>query len=123
MGGAACWRLMFGTEQFLKDKRIYTPMLNQPLTDRIWFYPADEASNTAMFTAKDSNFSVKIPTRAYLGCIGAAPSLERTRSCGGNMDADEATADNTVYFPVSEPAPADGRCDAKRLNRTDRVDA
>ncbi|HEY7790674.1 MAG TPA: acetamidase/formamidase family protein [Vicinamibacterales bacterium] len=85
----------------------YTPMLNAPLPERIWLYPIDHASNEATFKAKDSNFSVKIPLNPFFGCIGVAPAGGEARSSivpaefGGNMDAPEVRAGNTVYLPVN----------------------
>lgn len=85
----------------------YTPMLQDPLPERIWFYPIDRASNTATFTAKDSSFSVKIPLSPFIGCIGVAPAGGEARSSivpaefGGNMDIPEAAVGNTLYFPVN----------------------
>jgi len=85
----------------------YTPMLNPPLPERIWFYPIDHASNTATFKALDSRFEVKIPVHPFLGCIGVAPAGGEARSSivpaefGGNLDSPEASAGNTVYFPVN----------------------
>jgi acetamidase/formamidase len=64
----------------------YTPMLNPPLPERIWFYPIDHA---------------------FFGCIGVAPAGGEARSSivpaefGGNMDSPEASVGNTVYFPVN----------------------
>jgi amidase len=87
----------------------YTPMLNSPLAERIWYYPIDHATNTATFHALDSSFTVKIPLKPFLGCIGVAPAGGEARSSivpaefGGNMDAPEASAGNTVYFPVNVP--------------------
>jgi acetamidase/formamidase len=86
---------------------IYTPMLNPPLPEKIWFYPIDHATNTATFHALDSNFSVKIPLNPFFGCIGVAPAGGEARSSivpeafGGNMDSPEASVGNTVYFPVN----------------------
>src|SRR5436305_4415974 len=86
---------------------IYTPMLNPPLPEKIWFYPIDHATNTATFNALDSKFSVKLPLHPFLGCIGVAPAGGEARSSivpaefGGNMDAPEASVGNTVYFPVN----------------------
>jgi len=86
---------------------LYTPMINQPLPERIWFYPIDHATNTATFHALDSNFSVKIPLHPFLGCIGVAPAAGEARSSivpaefGGNMDAPEVSAGNTLYLPVN----------------------
>src|SRR3989454_11245379 len=87
----------------------YTPMLHQPLPEKIWFYPIDHATNTATFKALDSNFSVKIPLHPFLGCIGVAPAGGEARSSivpaefGGNMDAPQASAGNVVYFSVKVP--------------------
>lgn len=85
----------------------FTPMLHQPLAEQIWIYPIDRATNTALFTAKDSSFSVKIPLKPFFGCIGVAPAGGEARlslvpaEFGGNMDIPEATVGNTLYFPVN----------------------
>ena len=87
----------------------YTPMLNEPIKEKIWFYPVDRAMNTATFQALDSKYTVKIPLHPFLGCIGVAPAGGEARSSvvpeafGGNMDSPEASAGNTVYFPVNAP--------------------
>jgi amidase len=85
----------------------YTPMLHAPLPEKIWFYPIDHADNTATFQALDSRYQVKIPLHPFLGCIGVAPANGEARSSvvpaefGGNMDAPEASAGNTLYLPVN----------------------
>src|SRR5882672_1424476 len=85
----------------------YTPMLNQNLPERIWFYDIDRRSNQATFHAHDSNFTVNIPLQPFLGCIGVAPAGGEARSSivpaefGGNMDAPEASAGNTLDLPVN----------------------
>jgi amidase len=85
----------------------YTPMLEPPLPERIWYYHIDHASNTATYKALDSDFSVKIPMHPFFGCIGVAPASGEARSSivpaefGGNMDSPEASVGNTVYFPVN----------------------
>jgi amidase len=85
----------------------YTPMLHPPLPEKIWFYPIDHAGNTATFQAIDSSYKVKIPLHPFLGCIGVAPAGGEARSSivpaefGGNMDAPEASAGNTLYLPVN----------------------
>ncbi len=85
----------------------YTPMLNPPIKERIWFYPIDHASNTATFQALDSKFAVKFPLHPFFGCIGVAPAGGEARSSvvpeafGGNMDSPEASVGNTVYLPVN----------------------
>src|SRR6476661_9664903 len=85
----------------------YTPMLNPPIKEKIWFYPVDRATNTATFQALDSNYKVKIPLHPFFGCIGVAPAGGEARSSivpaefGGNMDAPEASVGNTLYLPVN----------------------
>lgn len=85
----------------------YTPMLHAPLPERVWFYPINHGDHTATFKALDSDFSVKIPTHPFFGCIGVAPANGEARSSvvpaefGGNMDSPEASVGNTVYFPVN----------------------
>src|SRR5262250_1790832 len=39
----------------------YTPMINPPIPEKIWFYPIDHSTNTATFHALDSKFAVKFP--------------------------------------------------------------
>ncbi|MFI5058478.1 MAG: acetamidase/formamidase family protein [Candidatus Acidiferrales bacterium] len=85
----------------------YTPMLHPPLPEKIWFYPIDHSDNTGTFQALDSNYKVKIPLHPFLGCIGVAPANGEARSSivpaefGGNMDAPEVSAGNTLYLPVN----------------------
>src|SRR5258706_1183144 len=87
----------------------YTAMLGPALPEKIWYYPIDHVSNTAMFRALDSKFSVSIPLHPFFGCIGVAPAGGEARSSivpaefGGNMDSPEASVGNTVYFPVNVP--------------------
>ena len=87
----------------------YTPMINPPIPEKIWFYPIDHATNTATFQALDSKYTVKIPLHPFFGCIGVAPAGGEARSSvvpeafGGNMDSPEASVGNTVYFPVNTP--------------------
>ena len=85
----------------------YTPMLHAPVPEKIWFYAIDRARNEATFSALDSKFTTRIPLHPFLGCLGVAPALESRSSVtpaehGGNMDAPEASAGNTVYFPVTQ---------------------
>jgi len=85
----------------------YTPVLETPLKERVWFYHINHQDNTAVFKALDSDFSVKIPVHPFFGCIGVAPANGEARSSivpaefGGNMDSPEASVGNTVYFPVN----------------------
>lgn len=85
----------------------YTPMLHAPVPEKIWFYAIDRARNEATFSALDSRFTTRIPLHPFLGCLGVAPALESRSSVtpaehGGNMDAPEASAGNTAYFPVTQ---------------------
>src|SRR6266699_7139536 len=88
---------------------FYTPMLNPPLPERIWFYPVDTVRKVAKFEAMDSKFSLDIPLHPFLGCIGVVPAGGEARSSivpaenGGNMDAPEASAGHTLYPPVNVP--------------------
>jgi amidase len=86
----------------------YTPVLeSQPLPEKMWFYPIDKEKNTATFQALDSTFKVSFPLHPFLGCIGVAPANGEARSSivpaefGGNMDAPEVSAGNTLYLPVN----------------------
>jgi amidase len=85
----------------------YTPVLNPELHERIWLYDIDHASNTATFHAHDSPFKTRIPLHPFFGCIGVAPADGEARSSvvpaefGGNLDSPQASAGNTVYFPVN----------------------
>src|SRR5579864_5719463 len=86
----------------------YTPMLETKLlSEKLWFYPIDHEKNTATFQALDSNFKVKFPLHPFLGCIGVCPANGEARSSivpaefGGNMDAPEVSAGNTLYLPVN----------------------
>lgn len=86
----------------------YTPVLeSKPLPEKMWFYPIDRDKNTATFQALDSNFKVSFPLHPFLGCIGVAPANGEARSSmvpaefGGNMDAPEASAGNTLYLSVN----------------------
>lgn len=87
----------------------YTPMLDQPIPERTWFYRIDKAAGTVEFAALDSDFKVKLPLRPFLGCLGVAPTADEARSTivpeffGGNMDTPEVRAGTTIYFPVSVP--------------------
>jgi amidase len=87
----------------------YTPMINPPIPEKIWFYPIDHATNSATFHALDSKFTVSFPLHPFFGCIGVAPAGGEARSSvvpeafGGNMDSPEASVGNTVYFPVNVP--------------------
>ncbi len=91
------------------NSTTYTPMLQAPLPERIWYYRIDKATNTAAFTAHDSPFTVAIPLHPFLGCLGVAPAMGESRASvtpgewGGNMDSPEVSAGNTVYLPVSVP--------------------
>lgn len=88
---------------------FYTPMLNAPLPERVYIYPVDRARNVGTFRARDSAFSVEIPLRPFLGCIGVAPAGGEARSAvvpgewGGNMDSPEASVGHVLFLPVNVP--------------------
>lgn len=88
---------------------FYTPMLNPPIPERIYFYPVDRTRNVATFRAQDSGFSVEIPLHPFVGCVGVAPPGGEARMSvtpgewGGNMDAPEAAPGRTLYLPVNVP--------------------
>src|SRR5207245_4111669 len=92
-----------------RNGTLFPPMLHAPLPAKICCYPIDHPTNTATFKALDSTFSVKIPLHPFFGCIGVAPAGGEARSSivpeafGGNMDSPEASAGNTIYFPVNVP--------------------
>ena len=85
----------------------YTPMLGASIPRSTWAYVIDKKTNTAAFKANDSAYTVAIPLHPFLGCVGVAPAEGEARSSivpaefGGNMDAPEATAGNTLYLPVN----------------------
>jgi acetamidase/formamidase len=85
----------------------YTPMLHAPVPEKVWFYPIDRAKNEATFRALDSAFSVRIPLKPFLGCIGVAPAGGESRlsitpaEYGGNMDSPEASVGHVIYLPVN----------------------
>lgn len=85
----------------------YTPMLDQPIPFRIWWYRIDKQAGTVEYAAGDSDFKVKLPLRPFLGCLGVAPANEESRATivpeffGGNMDAPEVRVGTTIYLPVN----------------------
>jgi len=86
----------------------YTPMLEkEALPERAWYYPIDAERKMITFQALDSNFKVEFPMHPFLGCIGVAPGNGEARSSivpaefGGNMDAPEVSAGNTLYLRVN----------------------
>ena len=87
----------------------YTPMLDHPIPKKSWLYKIDRSRQAALFQANDSDFSTEIPLHPFLGCVGVAPAHGESRGAivtaefGGNMDAPEASAGNTLYLPVNVP--------------------
>jgi amidase len=71
------------------NSTTYTPMVNAPIGEKIWFYPIDAATNTATFQALDSSFKVSMPLHPFLGCIGWRPPAARRAapSCPPNSAA------------------------------------
>ena len=87
----------------------FTPMLDEPIPARTWFYAIDRKAGTVEYSALDSDFTVKLPLRPFLGCLGVAPAADESRSTivpgffGGNMDTPEVRPGTTVYLPVNVP--------------------
>jgi len=85
----------------------YTPMLDQAIPERLWYYRIDQQAGTVEFAALDSGHRVALPLRPFLGCLGVAPAGDEARSTivpeffGGNMDTPEVRAGSTVYLPVN----------------------
>jgi acetamidase/formamidase len=86
---------------------LYTPMLDQPIPGRTWYYRIDTQARTVEFSALDSSHKVELPLRPFLGCLGVAPTGDEARSTivpeffGGNMDTPEVRAGSTIFFPVN----------------------
>jgi len=85
-----------------------TPMIEkEKLPERAWYYPIDAEKKLITFQALDSDFKVQFPMHPFLGCVGVAPANGEARSSivpaefGGNMDAPEVSAGNTLYLPVN----------------------
>jgi acetamidase/formamidase len=99
---------MFGPGFGAANATHYTPMLEkEPLPERAWYYPIDARTGMITFHALDSDFKVEFPMHPFLGCIGVAPAHGEARASivpgefGGNMDAPEVSAGNTLYLPVN----------------------
>lgn len=87
----------------------YTPMLDEPIPARTWFYRIDKQAGTVEFSAQDSDFKAKLPLRPFLGCLGVAPAADEARATtvpgffGGNLDTPDIRPGTTVYLPVNAP--------------------
>jgi len=87
----------------------FTPMLDEPIEEKVWFYRIDTVNQTVEYAANDSDFTVKLPLRPFLGCVAVAPAAGEARQTivpgffGGNMDTPEVRAGTTVYLPVNVP--------------------
>jgi acetamidase/formamidase len=67
--------------------------------------PSPGASTTAR-KKRINYFSVQIPMHSFFGCLGVAPAngeaqFDRSRRIRRHLDSPEASAGNTVYFPVN----------------------
>lgn len=84
-----------------------TQLLNPALPERVWIYRLDRSTNTVMFKANDSDFSVAIPVEPFHGTVGVAPRALEVRTSlvpeafGGNMDSPEVRAGTTVFLGVN----------------------
>jgi len=78
----------------------YTPMLNEPLGEKVWIYRFDEHG---MLT---HDRYLSFPWEPFLGTIATADDLEVISALtpyaqGGNMDVPDVKPGNTVYLPVA----------------------
>jgi acetamidase/formamidase len=86
-----------------------TPMLHQPLEERVWMYDIDTAAGTCRFRAFSSELVLDLPLDPMHGTVGVAPAANETlmsitpSAHGGNMDTPEMRAGTTAYFPVNVP--------------------
>ncbi|TFD91442.1 acetamidase/formamidase family protein [Cryobacterium serini] len=84
-----------------------TAMLHEPLEERVWFYRLDLDAWTAIFRAKNSDYTLALPLDPMHGTVGVAPAGGEVRlvvtpsTHGGNMDTPEARAGTTLYLPVN----------------------
>lgn len=85
----------------------YTALLHPPLPEKVWWYEINRQNNTVRFKALSGSYTLEIPMRPFLGCLGVAPAHSEARwtvvpeAFGGNMDFPEVKAGNTIYLPVS----------------------
>ena len=85
----------------------YTAMLNPPLPETVWWYRVDKRKETVRFRARNGDFSLDIPIKPFLGCLGVAPADNEVRTTivpeafGGNLDSPEIRAGHTIYLPVN----------------------
>ncbi|MCX8159636.1 MAG: acetamidase/formamidase family protein [Candidatus Saccharicenans sp.] len=85
----------------------YTAMLNQPLPETVWWYQVDKKKGTVRFQSRQGNFSLELPVKPFLGCLGVAPADNEVRTTivpeafGGNLDSPEVRPGHTIYLPVN----------------------
>jgi acetamidase/formamidase len=81
---------------------VYTRVLNDPLQPRILIQPISEAG-----LVHDPALNIApIPVEPFYGTIGTSPTVEAISTLspgfhGGNMDAADVCAGNTVHLPVN----------------------
>ena len=86
-----------------------TAMLHDFLPEKVWFYKINEEKGTVTYKALESDYSVEIPMKPFLGCIGVAPANGEVRysivpgDFGGNMDTPELGVGTTVFLGVNIP--------------------
>lgn len=87
----------------------YTATLQPALPERTWVYRVDRAAREVIYSALDSDFTVRLPLQPFHGTIGVAPAAYEARNVlvpeafGGNMDTPEARAGTTLYLGVNVP--------------------
>ncbi|WP_084965062.1 acetamidase/formamidase family protein [Thermoactinospora rubra] len=84
-----------------------TATLQPPLEERVWRYDLDLSRRTALFQARNSDYTVELPLDPMHGTVGVAPAANEARMTitpdahGGNMDTTELRAGVTVYLGVN----------------------
>jgi acetamidase/formamidase len=84
-----------------------SPTLQDPLPERTYIYDYDAGTHTVGFSAKSTDFQLRIPANPMLGTVGVAPGRREVRTSlvpdyfGGNMDTPEMTAGTTCYLRVN----------------------
>jgi acetamidase/formamidase len=84
-----------------------TPMLHEPVPDRIYIWKIDPASLTASLElSRSSTREIKVQLQPMLGRLATAPPGDQAipggvpYNFGGNMDTSEAREGAVVYLPI-----------------------
>jgi len=86
----------------------YTPVLESPLKERVWFYPHRSfLEYRDLQSCRLRLLREEIPVHPFFGCIGVAPANGEARSSivpaefGGNMDSSRSQRWQYSLFPVN----------------------